>query len=391
VPLLVLAVAAPIALLERRSAELAPSRRPRDAGRIATKGLGAACGAGLVGLAWACFPEYALPAWWGGAQDGWFGAWWRAVARYGPWLAALGAAHLAWIDAWLPEPRDAQWHLGAWALRRADADRAQAALALRTWALIGFFLPVLYVYSAGNLGGLLGAVAATRDTRFEYGFEIGYQSLLLFDTVFGVAGALALSRAIGAHARSVDATSAGWLTTILFFPPFYPVLADHYLAFGSKLRWGAWLADTPALKAAWGSVILAALAVTAVSTASFGLRFSAVTHRGLLTRGLYGLTKHPGYVSVVVSMFFVTTPFLSDGSPRAVAEHLAAFAVFVWLYWQRARAEERHLSADPEYVRYALAMNERSVFAPVGRWLPFLRYRPPATRAQGDDAAPALK
>ena len=48
------------------------------------------------------------------------------------------------------------------------------------------------------------------------------------------------------------------------------------------------------------------------------------------------------------------------------------------IYFLRAKTEERHLSHYPEYVAYALEMNEKSIFRWVARLLPFLRYRPPA-------------
>ena len=51
--------------------------------------------------------------------------------------------------------------------------------------------------------------------------------------------------------------------------------------------------------------------------------------------------------------------------------------VVTGIYWGRARMEERHLSQDPVYVAYALAMNERSLFAPLAQRWPWLAYVPP--------------
>ena len=44
----------------------------------------------------------------------------------------------------------------------------------------------------------------------------------------------------------------------------------------------------------------------------------------------------------------------------------------------RARTEERHLSHDPNYVAYALWMNDHGIFRALGRKIPFFRYRAPA-------------
>ena len=48
------------------------------------------------------------------------------------------------------------------------------------------------------------------------------------------------------------------------------------------------------------------------------------------------------------------------------------------IYYIRARTEERHLSRDPVYVEYALAMNERSMFSWLGKLFPALQYKPPS-------------
>lgn len=55
-------------------------------------------------------------------------------------------------------------------------------------------------------------------------------------------------------------------------------------------------------------------------------------------------------------------------------ENVATFTVLCLIYYLRARTEENHLSIYPEYVQYAQAMNNRSLFHGVGKYLPFLVY-----------------
>ena len=70
-------------------------------------------------------------------------------------------------------------------------------------------------------------------------------------------------------------------------------------------------------------------------------------------------------------------PFISHmGLKTAIANCLLLGGVNI-VYWWRARTEEKHLSRDPRYVAYALAMNERSLLAFLGRWFPVLQYRVP--------------
>ena len=48
-----------------------------------------------------------------------------------------------------------------------------------------------------------------------------------------------------------------------------------------------------------------------------------------------------------------------------------------FIYYLRAKTEERHLSHYPEYVEYALMMNNKSIFKWTAKIFPFLKYKPP--------------
>jgi hypothetical protein len=52
-------------------------------------------------------------------------------------------------------------------------------------------------------------------------------------------------------------------------------------------------------------------------------------------------------------------------------------ALFNFIYFMRARTEERHLSRDPVYVEYALWMNDHGALRFLGRLFPILKYKPP--------------
>ena len=118
-----------------------------------------------------------------------------------------------------------------------------------------------------------------------------------------------------------------------------------------------------------------------MATISAGIRFSNLTYRGLWNTGPYRWTKHPAYVFKCVSWWLIYVPFLVHSGADAVKCTLLLVCVDVIYYW-RAKTEERHLSHYPEYVAYALEMNERSIFRWAARLLPFLRYRKPDERAR---------
>jgi protein-S-isoprenylcysteine O-methyltransferase Ste14 len=120
------------------------------------------------------------------------------------------------------------------------------------------------------------------------------------------------------------------------------------------------------------------LFIYALCTVSFGLRFSNLTHRGIITSGPYRFTKHPAYWSKNLSWWLVSVPFVSEFGWKMALRNCCILGLVNLIYYARARTEERHLSRDPTYVAYALWMNEHGLLRWVSRWLPFTRYRAPA-------------
>jgi protein-S-isoprenylcysteine O-methyltransferase Ste14 len=91
---------------------------------------------------------------------------------------------------------------------------------------------------------------------------------------------------------------------------------------------------------------------------------------------MYRFTKHPAYVSKNLSWWLASTPWVVGGGTFWEAVRRCVLLGCVnFIYFMRARTEERHLSGDPTYVAYAQWMNEHGVLAFLGRWLPALRYQ----------------
>ena len=108
------------------------------------------------------------------------------------------------------------------------------------------------------------------------------------------------------------------------------------------------------------------------------MRFSNLTHRGILTNGPYRFTKHPAYVSKNLSWWMISVPFVMvENNPWLSVKHCIALGIINFMYFMRAKTEERHLSRDPTYVQYALWMNEHGALRFLNR-IPFMKYRPPA-------------
>ena len=113
--------------------------------------------------------------------------------------------------------------------------------------------------------------------------------------------------------------------------------------------------------------LVALAAVYAWATVAFGLRFSNLTHRGILTHGPYAWTKHPAYVSKNLFWWFATLPFLAtSGSFVDMVRNTVLLGLVSGVYYWRAATEEKHLSADPAYRDYAAWMERNG---PVPRFI----------------------
>lgn len=128
----------------------------------------------------------------------------------------------------------------------------------------------------------------------------------------------------------------------------------------------------------FGILIFEAIFVWA--TISFGLRFSNLTHRGIVTQGPYYFTRHPAYITKICAFFLIALPWV-DGrgtvlfhiGGQAITTHgvrnLFMLAGLAFVYWVRAKTEERNLSSiDPAYSMYSENIRSRH-----RRWLRFGR------------------
>jgi len=110
-------------------------------------------------------------------------------------------------------------------------------------------------------------------------------------------------------------------------------------------------------------LIIALLAVYSWSTVVFGLRFSNLTHRGIITNGPYRWSKHPAYIAKNLSWWLISVPFIAGaGWMQAVQSCLLLTGVNL-IYFLRAKTEERHLGSDPVYRDYVRFIDRYGLFA----------------------------
>jgi protein-S-isoprenylcysteine O-methyltransferase Ste14 len=237
---------------------------------------------------------------------------------------------------------------------------------LRLWGLKAFFVP-LYALSlfallrtlmALSIGGVADALTGAVLLAFTV------------DVSFGLSGYLFASNRLAETVRSTQPRLLGWAVCVACYEPVFA----HWPAFRqvvlTEITWPSLIASPPQhVAAAVAMLLLLGLYVSA--TVVFGLRFSNLTNRGVITSGPYRLMKHPAYFAHAANAWIISLVFL----PFSFASMLVPVA-FTVLYRLRAVTEEQHMSEDPAYRAYCAWIDRHGLLAKLCAMLPSFNREP---------------
>jgi protein-S-isoprenylcysteine O-methyltransferase Ste14 len=295
-------------------------------------------------------------------------------------LLALSIPYVVWLDRRLVEPRDGAWHFGQLLIgRSALVDREMVYEHFRSWAVKGFFMAFMIAIVPGNWAGTI-APASDEITASLINLTRWLITMtFMIDTSFATVGYALTVKPLDAHIRSANPYAAGWTAALICYPPFVLMNGggplDYHPGTMGENGWSYWLDGYPLLMALVAFLMVALTAIYAWATVAFGIRFSNLTHRGILTHGPYAWTKHPAYVSKNLFWWLSTLPFFATtGNMTDMVRNTFILGTVTGVYYWRARTEERHLSADPAYRDYAAWMEQHG---PLPRLIRFLSRRPP--------------
>lgn len=330
----------------------------------------------LVGL-WATWGMiaafYCLGRWY------WAGSWLFAMQVLE--LAALpmlvlSVPYVLWLDRVLVNPRDGAWHLGALLIGRGDYDPAEVRRHGIAWAVKGFFTAFMFSIVPGNWASVVGA-----DWGGALASPVAVTNLLvngffLLDVQIGTVGYLLTVKPLAAQIRSGNPLLAGWVAALLCYPPFSLMTNGGPLDYhATAAEWSFWMNAWPALEWLWGGWLMALTAIYAWATVAFGIRFSNLTYRGVVTNGPYRFCRHPAYLAKNLFWWSSTLPFFATTHSLVdMLRNTALLGLVSAVYYWRGRTEEAHLLAeDPKYAAYHAWMAEHGAvtrrLAAAWRWL----------------------
>ena len=299
----------------------------------------------------------------------------HVIGATAPLIILLSVPYVVWLDRFLVEPRDQAWHFGAMLIGREPWDAYEVRKHWRAWIIKGFFGAFMISILPAGFAAVVNAdwseivrdPVRTGNALFDILFTI--------DVQIGTVGYLLTLRPLDAHIRSGNPFLAGWLAALICYPPFVygfmgsaGVIRYEYNTAG----WGYWFAGHDALLWAWAALLAALTAIYAWATVAFGIRFSNLTYRGVLTGGPYRFSRHPAYLSKNLFWWLSVLPFLvTSHSPVDTIRNTAFLGCVSAIYFWRAKTEEAHLlGEDAKYREYHAWMEENGLLtAPFARLL----------------------
>jgi protein-S-isoprenylcysteine O-methyltransferase Ste14 len=297
-------------------------------------------------------------------------------------LVVLSVPYVLWLDRHLIEPRDHAWHFGSMVLGRDDWHAEEVKRHWRAWIIKGFFSAfMISILPAGFAQVVEADLSTIAGDPVRLGLLL-FALLFVIDVQIGAVGYLLTLRPLDAHIRSGNPLLGGWIAAMICYPPF----VYAFMGQGGVIQyeyqtadWGYWMTGHQALLWVWAAWLVFLTALYAWATVAFGIRFSNLTYRGVLTGGPYRFTRHPAYLSKNLFWWSSAMPFMvTTGSPVEAVRNTVFLALVSGIYYWRARTEEAHLLAeDPKYRDYHAWMAAHGIVtAPLARLLARVTPRP---------------
>ncbi|MBV7259574.1 methyltransferase family protein [Erythrobacter crassostreae] len=289
-------------------------------------------------------------------------------------MVVLAVPYIIWLDRFMIEPKDASWHFGAMLIGQEEWDTDAIKKHWRAWLIKGFFGAFMISILPGGFAFVVEADPSVITSNPIELAVLLITLLFMIDVLVGTVGYLFTLRPLDAHIRSGNPFLSGWLAALICYPPFvWGIIGNNSQLVSYErdtAKWDYWMADNETLLWMWGAWLVALTAAYAWATVAFGIRFSNLTYRGVLTNGPYRYTRHPAYLSKNLYWWCLHLPFLvTSGSLTEAIRNCFFLLVVNAIYYWRARTEEAHMLAeDPKYREYYDWMEHNgSITAPLAR------------------------
>ena len=241
-------------------------------------------------------------------------------------------------------------------------------IAMRGILVKAFFLPLMTVFFCDQFPHLVenckflrsriadvldGTISLDNALTINDLYNVFFSLIFSIDVALAWSGYLVSSRWLKNDMQSVEPTFFGWFVALVCYPPFQKITGVVFPVPGEKAFFAM----------PWETVvsIMAVLSLCSYflylsATVVFGLRFSNLTHRGIIQTGPYRFVRHPAYAAKNLSWWLVMFPYtlFSIFYEGQTGNFIFIFGLCLlsYIYYLRAVTEEKHLICDPIYRKY---------------------------------------
>lgn len=240
-----------------------------------------------------------------------------------------------------------------------------------------FFVPLMTVFFVTQFSQLISNMSYVLDS-LPRNIAIGNYSHSTFNTdllniskaiIFSIDVGLAwcgyvfTSRWLDNETQSTEPTLMGWFVCLISYPPLR--IAGLYFYFPSENQ--MLNIQNEYFVTFFGVLMISSFVIYTFATLVFGVRFSNLTHRGIIRTGPFAIIRHPAYTSKNIGWWLGIFPVLlylyAIGKVQFSFVLLSTIALVGQSYWYYLRAitEERHLSIDPAYRQYCEKVRYRFI------------------------------
>lgn len=239
-----------------------------------------------------------------------------------------------------------------------------------------FFCPVMTVFFFDNFNTLIrnydylfaGFIDHIKNGTFTWKIlsadlkNIATSFIFTIDVGLAWVGYILSSRWLDNQTVSAEPTLLGWTVCLISYPPFRIIGGWFFTGPGESLYQQL---PNQFLVGIFGTMMIVSYFVYMLPTIWFGVRFSNLTHRGIIRKGPYAIVRHPAYAAKNFAWWCVMFPVViyagfTSGLSVALA-YTAGLVFMTGVYYLRAITEEQHLSLDPTYGEYCKHVRYRFI------------------------------
>lgn len=170
---------------------------------------------------------------------------------------------------------------------------------------------------------------------------------------------------------SLFTSALGIVSALVCYTPIFDLVTSRYFDYAMNPSWHDWFdrlngqqdASGWILFRIWGGCITILQGIFAWCTLCYGLSYSNLSYRTVVSTGPYYFFRHPAYIVKLLSFAMLHVPWVDlrgdNGAGRAVRNILCLLGV-AGIYVIRASTEERHLmSVSTDYQKYVTDLDAR--------------------------------